>query len=154
MKYLDYLKIYDNFDKTIILFDELGFTDEEIMNRLEVSKQLIYNAKRRVEPLLEVLKTIDEEKKDARNKDVQAIIDAFVEQFGVTKTTQYDRWAAKRLYTKHGSENIVAIIKALAHYADDKYCPVIGSVSQIEKKWVNIAKFLKAKSEGSEIMDL
>ena len=62
MNFLTHLKRHENFDSYIVLFDELGYTDEEITTKLEISKQLIYDSRRRLAPLMEALKSIGDPK--------------------------------------------------------------------------------------------
>lgn len=77
------------------------------------------------------------------NSDVSDIVDTFKEAFGITKTTKYDRFSAKRLADKHGSESIVQIIKLIAQRSGEQFCPTIGSVQQLESKWVSVIRFLR-----------
>lgn len=154
MRYLDYVKQFGTFDTILVLFDELGYTDEEITTKLEVTKGTLYNARKRQEALLEALKNMNGiTSQDKRNPAVQAIVEAFTENFGTTKATQYDRWAAKRLATKHSEEVIVKVIKALALYTGDKYAPAVNNVRQLEEKWVSVGKFLNNKA-GSQVVEL
>lgn len=149
MKYIDYLKKYHNIDLFIVLMDELGYSDDEIITKLETSKGNLYNAKGRLEPLLEALKNMDApEPVTYGDPEINAVIEAFKISFGTTKASQYDRYAAKRLYTKHGAQNIVTIIEALASYGGDKYAPAVNSVRQLEEKWVSVGKFLNNKSNN------
>ncbi len=154
MRYLDFIKKYQNLDLFTALMDELGFTDEEITKRLEISKQSIYDAKKRLEPIMEALKNVaDENPVVYGNPDVNLIVSTFKDCFGTTKANNYDRYAAKRLAAKHGVANIVAIIEALARYGGDKYCPSVNSVRQLEDKLVSVMAFLK-KQSGNLTIDL
>lgn len=151
MKYLDYIKQYTNFDNVLVLFDELGFTDEEIMTKLEVSKQTIYNAQKRQEPLITALAAIPEPKAvQYGNPDINTIVEAFKQSFGTTAASRYDRFAAKRLAEKHGAENIVKVIQVLSQRAGAKFAPSVNSVSELEKKWVSVGKFLN--NESNDVM--
>lgn len=151
MKYLDYLKQYTNFDNVVVLFDELGFTDEEIMSKLEVSKQTIYNAQKRQEPLIKALSDVADPKAiQYGNPDINTIVEAFKQAFGTTSASRFDRFAAKRLADKHGAENIVTVINALSSRAGAKFAPSVNSVSELEKKWVSVGKFLN--NESNDVM--
>ena len=121
---------------------ELGYPQEEIATKLKISRPSIGAARTRLEPILEALKTIaGEEPKDLRNKDVQAIVEAFSETFGTTAASKYDRFAASRLAKKHGADGIVKVIKLLGQNSGDKYTPVVNNVRQIEEKWPAIGAF-------------
>lgn len=152
MRYLEYLKKYTYFDLFIVLMDDLNYTDDEITAKLEISKQSIYDARKRLAPLIEALNDLTD-KPDPRNKDVQAVIDTFKDLFGTTASNSYDRYAAKRLIDKHTTETIVTVIKALAHYGDQEYAPTVNSVRELEKKLVTVMSFLR-KQKGNQVVDL
>jgi len=151
MTFLEYAKQYHNFDVFLVLVDNAGYTDEEIAEKFEISKQRIYDAKKRVEPILSALEAIEPYKRDMRDKNIQSIVDAFCEAFGTTKASRYDRFAAKRLHVKYGAENIIKIIQALAAKGGERYAPVINNVSQLEAKWVQVGKFLNNEAENGII---
>lgn len=154
MNFLQYVKQYHNFDIFLVLMDNAGYPDDEIMEKCEVSKQRIYDAKKRLEPVFKALEGVDAYKRDGRDKNIQSIIDTFSEAFGTTKASQYDRFAAKRLHVKHGAENIVKLINALAHGADDQYCPSVNSVSELEKKLVTVIQFVKKQATQNVMVEL
>lgn len=146
--------MHQNFDLFIVFLKELGYTDADIMKRCDIPKQRIYDARNRLETLLQALKNIDDPKSVVYgNPDVSRIVEAFKTNFGTTKTTKYDRWAANRLAKKHGAENIVTVIAALASLRENKYAPAINSVDQLEIKWVSAGQFLN-KQSGQEIIKL
>lgn len=150
MTLLDYAKQFHNFDIFLVLIDDAGYTDEDIMNKFDVSKQRIYDARKRITPILKAIETI-EGKKDMRNSDVQLIIDAFMNAFGTTKATAYDRYAAKRLHVKYEAKNIVLLINAVASLADEQYYPTINSVSQLENKLPQVVGFVGRHSTNKVI---
>lgn len=146
MTILEYTKQYSaNFDWFLVLLKDLGFTDDEIMTKFIVSKQRIYGARKRLEPILSVLPTISA-RKDMRDPDVQTIIEAFQTAFGTTNVTKYDRWSAKRLHAKYGAANVIKVINALAPLTGEKFAPVVNSVQELETKLVSVSKFLNTKS--------
>lgn len=152
MTLLQYLKQYTNFDAVIVLFDDLGYTDEEITTKLEISKQNIYDARKRLQELLDGLKAIEPKLPVSYgNKDVNAIVEAFKQSFGTTKTTKYDRWAAKRLSDAYGTDNIVKVIQALADISRDKYTPVVNNVAQLEQKWNSVGKAIANQSNNAMV---
>lgn len=152
MRALDFAKAYTNFDIIVLVLDESGLSDEQIAELLEITKPTIHNAKKRAEPLLEALKTIsDAEPKTYGNPDVNAIVGEFKQQFGTTTVSKYDRFAAKRLFTAHGTENVCNVIRILAHFSDDKYAPAVNDVRQLEEKWVSVGKFLNNKGNGQTV---
>lgn len=109
---------------------------------LELIEQICGN-KVIAEAIVDRLEEEDLLKTHYGDDDVSKIVDTFKDTFGVTKTTKYDRFAAKRLAAKHGTEPICQIILLLKARADHQYAPVINSVAQIETKWVSILKFLR-----------
>lgn len=121
---------------------------------LESLKDLIVDMARREAVVDKLIKDgIIEE--NFGNQAVSAVVEAFKDSFGTTKASKYDRFSAKRLSDKYGSENIVMIIKALAG-TNDKYKPIVNSVQQLEEKWVAVGNFIKSKSvkENTEVIDL
>jgi hypothetical protein len=155
MRYIDYLKLTDNFDKYLLFLDNLGFSDTEIATLCEVTTPTIHNAKKRQEPIIEALKTITAEAPtDKRNPDVQMVCQAFMTAFDTTKISKWDRFAAKRLADKHGADNIVKVITVLALNASDKYAPSVNSVRQLEEKWVNVSNYFKKKAGDTAEIDL
>lgn len=83
------------------------------------------------------------------NKEVDEIVTAFKTTFGTTRASKYDRFAAKRLSDKNGVKTVVQMIQILGTRMDLPYAPTIGSVSQLEEKWVSVVKFLrKTRHEG------
>lgn len=153
MTFLEYTKQFANLDLFIVLMDELDYPDEEIISKLSISKQTIYNVRRRYEPLMEALKSMNQPA-EYGNPDVNNVINTFKEAFGTTSSNQYDRYAANRLVTKHGVQTIATVIKALASYGDDKYCPRTNSVRDLEQKWVQVISFLRSKSNSSVMVEL
>ena len=77
------------------------------------------------------------------DNNVDVIIITFKEVFNTTKTSKLDRYAAARMANKYGVQAVVGVIKLLGTRADDQYCPVVGSVRQLEEKWVNIISYLR-----------
>ena len=77
--------------------------------------------------------------------DVDRVVDKFTDTFGTTKTSKYDRFAAKRLVDKYGTDAVVGIIGLLSQRSTEKYAPVVNSISQLETKWVSVLSFLRAQ---------
>lgn len=77
------------------------------------------------------------------NADVDMVVMKFSDTFGTTKTSKQDRFAAHRLTQKYGSQAVCGIIQLLADNSTLKYAPVVGSITQIEAKWVNVLNFLR-----------
>jgi predicted DNA-binding protein YlxM (UPF0122 family) len=148
MKFLDYAKQYHNFDVFLVLVDDAGLTDEDIMAKFEVSKQRIYDARKRLEPVFKALEQVDGYKRDPRDPNIQSIVDAFSEAFGTTKSSKWDRFAAKRLHVKYQAPEVVKLINALANATGDKFAPSVNNVAQLEEKLPQVVKFLQTKSEN------
>lgn len=146
MQVIELAKSLNVIDLLLLILDEKGFSDAEIASIMEVSKQTIHNSKKRNMELLEALKMVKSPPKEYGNKDINAVIKAFTDSFGTTKTTKYDRFAAKRLSDKYEPKIIVGAIRALSASQSDKYCPSVRSVTQFEEKLPNIIRYLKNKS--------
>ena len=82
------------------------------------------------------------------NGDVDNVVSTFSETFGTTKVSRADRFAASRLSKKYGAQSVTGIIKRYASLADDQYAPVIGSVTQLEDKWVNVMSFIRKRAQS------
>jgi hypothetical protein len=85
------------------------------------------------------------------DKDVEQVVGKFQDTFGNTKTTQRDRFAAHRMVQKYGTQSVLGVIQMLADNNTEKYAPVVGSVSQLEDKWVNVLSFLRNIRDTDEI---
>jgi hypothetical protein len=81
-------------------------------------------------------------------------VQAFSEAFGNTKTTKYDRFAANRLSSKYGSTVICKAIELLAEAGDEPYVPVVGSVAQLETKWVSVLTFIRKRAQNNSMVDI
>lgn len=148
MTFLDYIKRYHNIDLFITLFEQVGYSDDEITTKLEVSRGTLYNARERVAPLLEALNTTDMKKITYGNPDINKIVETFSDCFGTTKVSKFDRFAAKRLAAKHSADAIVKVITALASLRGDKFCPNVNSVQHLEEKLPSVMNFLKQQSDN------
>lgn len=87
------------------------------------------------------------------NADIDRVLDSFKEVFGTTKVSKYDRWAAKRLCDKYGPQAVTGIIQLLATHNQERFAPVVGSVAELENKWVSVMNFLRKLGTGNEIID-
>ncbi len=85
------------------------------------------------------------------NSDIDAVVLKFSETFGTTKTTKYDRFAAKRLTEKYGRDSIVGIIQLLGERKDEKFSPVVGNISQLEQKIVSVMNFLRKSMDNQDL---
>lgn len=85
------------------------------------------------------------------NGDIDAVVLKFSETFGTTKTTKYDRFAAKRLTEKYGRDSIVGIIQLLGERKDEKFSPVVGNISQLEQKIVSVMNFLRKSMDNQDL---
>lgn len=150
--YLEYIKNYGNLDQVIMLLKERKVTDVQIMEILEIPKQSIYNARKRQQPLLKYLVAPTILPQKYGDPDVNNIVDTFKDKFGTTLATTRDRQAAHRLAQKHGAENIVNVIVALAHFKSEKFAPVINSVSQLDAKLPGVISFLKKQEDNSSVI--
>jgi|ERR1035437_8000597 hypothetical protein len=151
MKVLEFSKQLKIIDLIVLFLDEKGYSDAEIATIADISTQTLHATKKRLQPFCEALKLIESPPAEYGNKDINDIVNAFAKVFGNTKTTKYDRFASKRLADKYTSSEIVKVINALSLGANDKYCPVVNSVSQLETKLPNIISYFKKKSSDQII---
>lgn len=86
--------------------------------------------------------------------EVDQILGAFQEKFGSTKITKYDRTAANRLANVHTVKMVLAAINMLSSLSNEKYAPTVGSVQQLEDKWVNVVSFLRKQQQQGEVVQL
>lgn len=85
--------------------------------------------------------------------DIDEVVRVFTETFGTTKVSNTDRFAANRLVRKYGAQAVVGIIKLLAQNNTERYAPVVGSIAQLETKWVSVLHFLRnVQSNGDEVI--
>lgn len=168
MTYLQLVKKLGLTKLIICLFDEFGYSDETIATHMKITKPTIHNAKNSLSQLSDALKVVETTAKVNKivkhitkdmpvpeiygNPDINKIIDSFKTQFGTTNATRYDRFAAHRLAKKYGADEIVKIIEVLRAHLTDDYCPVIGSVSQLDRKIVNVMVFFKRVKEDERII--
>lgn len=85
------------------------------------------------------------------NADVDKILEAFSRTFGTTKASKYDRFSASRLATKYGAQAVIGIVTLLGQ-GEDKFKPVVNSVSQLEEKMPSVLNYLR-NIKGEETID-
>lgn len=85
------------------------------------------------------------------NADIDKVITTFAETFGTTKASKYDRFAANRIVLKYGAQAACGIIQLLGEKSQEKYCPVVNNVAELEKKWVSVLAFLRNQREEEVI---
>jgi hypothetical protein len=86
--------------------------------------------------------------------DIDAVVQKFTDTFGTTKVSKYDRFAARRLTTKYGRQAVCGIIDLLGSLSTEKYAPVVGSITQLEDKWVSVLNFLRKQNGKNEVVDV
>lgn len=85
------------------------------------------------------------------NADIDIVVQKFADTFGTTKVNKTDRYAAGRLVGKYGSQAVCGIVQLLGEHRDEKYTPVVGSVTQLEEKIVSVINFLRNRSNDEVI---
>lgn len=83
--------------------------------------------------------------------DIDIIVEGFSQTFGTTKTSKQDRWAARRLADKYGSQSVRGIVRLLAEHSTEKYAPVVNTIVQLEEKMPSVLNFLRKLSGDEEI---
>jgi hypothetical protein len=87
----------------------------------------------------------------ANDNETEEICQAFKKSFGTTSVSRYDRYAASRLLTKYNVKDLIQLIEILANHKDDKYCPVVSSIRQLEEKWIGVRRFIKTLTIENDI---
>lgn len=82
--------------------------------------------------------------------DIDLVVNTFTDIFGTTKVSNTDRFAANRLVKKYGSQAVVGIVKLLAQHNTERYVPVVGSIAQLETKWVSVLHFLRNLQDNND----
>lgn len=98
-----------------------------------------------------------EEIEEYGDKDVNAIVELFNELYGVTKRSQWDRFAAHRMAISKqygGVDGVMATIRLYHQFRAEKYAPGVSSVRQFEEKLPAIVTFLQRKMQDSEVVQL
>jgi len=83
--------------------------------------------------------------------ETEEVCQAFKKSFGTTSVNRYDRYAANRLLTKYSVNELIQLIEILSQHKDDKYCPVISSIKQLEDKWISVRRFIKTLTIEKDI---
>lgn len=86
------------------------------------------------------------------NSEIDNVVQKFVDTFGTTKTTKYDRFAASRLVKKYGDSPVCNIIDLLGKASTQKYAPRVNNISDLESKMPSILIFLRG-AKGDETID-
>lgn len=77
------------------------------------------------------------------DSEVERIVETFSQTFGTTKTSRNDRYAAHRLAQKQTAQAVCGIIQILGKLRDERFCPTVGSVTELEEKWVKVENFIR-----------
>lgn len=85
--------------------------------------------------------------------EVDQIVGTFKELFGSTRTSQMDRAAANRLATAHTTQAVIGVMKLMKQAQHQQYAPTIGSVKQLEDKWVNVISFIRRQQMQNEVVE-
>lgn len=86
--------------------------------------------------------------------DVDKVVMKFSDTFGTTRVHKTDRYAAARLVKAHGSQAVCGIIGLLGANSHEKYAPVVGSVTQLEDKFVQVLAFLRKLNTDDGVIDV
>lgn len=85
------------------------------------------------------------------NSEIDNVVQKFVDTFGTTKTTKYDRFAADRLVKKYGDKAICGIIEMLGKSATERFAPRVNNISDLESKMPSILVFLRGVRNNEEL---
>lgn len=86
--------------------------------------------------------------------EIDQVVKKFKDTFGTTRSSKYDRFAARRLVAKYGTKSVFGVIELLAEKSDEKYAPVVNDVSQLEKKFVSVLSFLRKNTAEDTTLDV
>lgn len=85
------------------------------------------------------------------SSEIDNVVQKFIDTFGTTKTTKYDRFAASRLVKKYGDSPVCNIIDLLGKSATQKFAPRVNNISDLESKMPSILIFLRGMKGDEEI---
>lgn len=85
------------------------------------------------------------------DKDIDKVVEQFKTTFGTTSISKYDRFAANRIVKKYSAQAACGIIQLLGERSQEKYCPVVNNVAELEKKWVSVMSFLRNQNDNEVI---
>lgn len=77
------------------------------------------------------------------DNDIDRVVEAFKESYGITRISRYDRYSASRLVKAHGVQSVVGVIKLMGQAQGDRYSPVLNNIQQLEDKWVSVINYLR-----------
>ncbi|MFD4554442.1 hypothetical protein ACFWP5_08940 [Streptomyces sp. NPDC058469] len=78
------------------------------------------------------------------NADINEVIAYFETAFNLTMPrAKQQRWAAKRMLTKHGMADLKQVIDAARAVRGIQYAPVILSLEDLAEKWNKLAEFYR-----------
>lgn len=85
------------------------------------------------------------------NAEVDQILEQFSNTFGTTKASRHDRFSANRLARKYGVQSIIGIVGLLGQNSEEKFAPVVNSVSELEGKMPSVLRFLRQLDKELDI---
>ena len=154
MRVSDFVKQVSIFDLVVLLLLEFNSDNAELTaTQTGVTRQTVTNIRNKNKIFTEALKE-NTAQVEYGNPEINTLLKAFSDTFGTTKTSRFDRYAAKRLITKHGADKILTLISELRKMAESKFAPSVNNVSDIETKWVQIIKFLGTQQEENQEIEL
>lgn len=86
--------------------------------------------------------------------DIDRVVETFKETFGTSKVSKYDRFAAGRLCKVNSVNAVCGIIKLLGQRSQEKYAPVVNSISQLEEKWPSVVNFLRGNNKPNQTIQV
>lgn len=154
MKIIELARTMSVLDFVVLVLSEKGLSGDEIATLTDSTRQTVHNIKKRHEELISALGAIKTEEKEFGNPDINLVVNTFMKEFDTTKTSKYDRFAAKRLSDKHGAAQIAQIIKLLRQASEDKYAPSVNNISEFEIKWPKISNYFRKRISDGQTVDL
>ena len=118
--------------------------DSNVDNNLTTTRQQVDNKLTHYKNKEERIKKTTINSSEYGDKDVNKVIAEFKEVFDSTlPKLQANRYASKRLITRHGVDKVLSMVKSAGAIQGEVYAPSINSVIELEAKLVSLVGFLK-----------
>lgn len=83
--------------------------------------------------------------------DIGEVCDQFQIAVGNTAVIKTDRFAAQRLAKRYGAAVVVHVIQEYGKRRREQYAPVANSLTEFERKWPSIEKFISNTSTELDV---
>jgi hypothetical protein len=67
-------------------------------------------------------------------------------------SSHWERKAARRLIASHGTEAVAKAMASMRSGSKDRFCPIVRSCSELEKKWDSVERFCGKERRGGALV--